>query len=198
MGISIRQSKVLFTFAGDTDEESYGSDDAGANITLSPFQRCKFYLRANTTELGQTSYAEVNTSQSSKNNNVLFIVIFSTLSVSGKYNQHNNVVYVAAPGKVGKINATTNESAIQLNWDPPDEPNGIVILYTVTWNEVGTVTDNNGEGSDNATSSSYDVTGLKAYTTYNISIAAWTEVGSGDPEYIQANTDVSGNFIIHK
>ena len=137
----------------------------------------------------------MNTSQSSKKNNILFIIIFSALSVSGEYNQHNNVVYVAAPGKVGEIYATTNESAIQLKWNPPDKPNGIVILYTVTWNEVGTVTDNDGEGSDNATSSSYDVTGLKAYTTYNISIVAWTEVGSGDPEYIQANTTVSGNFF---
>ena len=108
------------------------------------------------------------------------------------------MVYIAAPGQVGQINATTNESAIQLNWDPPEKPNGFIILYTVTWNEVGAVTDNDDDLSDNTKSTSYDVTGLKAYTTYNISIAAWTEVGIGDPKYIQAYTTISGNLFVHK
>ena len=112
-------------------------------------------------------------------------------------NQHNNVACIAAPGPVNVTKVSTNESAIHLKWDPPEEANGIIILYTVTWNEVGTVTNNGGNGNDSVTITSIDITGLKAYTTYNISIAAWTEVGSGDPQDILANTDVSGNFIVH-
>ena len=110
----------------------------------------------------------------------------------------NNTFYIAAPGQVGQINATTNESAIQLNWDPPEKPNGFIILYTVNWTEVGTVTDTDGEGSADTKNTSYDVTGLNSYTTYNISIAAWTKVGRGDPEYIQAYTTISGNLFVHK
>ena len=127
----------------------------------------------------------------------LHISAIRTLLFAGKYN-HNNVACIAAPGPVSVTVVSTNESAIHLKWNPPEEPNGIVILYTVTWNEFGTVTNNGGNGNDSVTVSSIDITGLKAYTTYNISITAWTEVGSGDPEYIQANTNVSGNFFLHK
>ena len=54
--------------------DSYATED---QILLDPFQRCKFSLRADTTELGERSYAEVNTSQSSKKDNVIFITRFS-------------------------------------------------------------------------------------------------------------------------
>ena len=55
----------------------YDSDATEDQILLGPFQRCQFYLRANTTEPGEIIYAEVNTSQSSKKDNVIFITHFS-------------------------------------------------------------------------------------------------------------------------
>ena len=87
-------------------------------------------------------------------------------------------------------------STIRLRWEEPENRNGIMILYTVMWRELGIVGQENIENSENVTEPAYVLSSLAAYTKFWFSIAAWTEVGRGEFQNISAATEVAGIEII--
>ena len=71
-------------------------------------------------------------------------------------------------------------------WSRPSVPNGILVLYTITYNSTsGTVVSLTVHGD----SSGAVVTGLHPYTYYLFNVSASTRVGSGPALSIALRTD---------
>ena len=71
-------------------------------------------------------------------------------------------------------------------WSRPSVPNGILVLYTITYNSTsGTVASLTVHGD----SSGAVVTGLHPYTYYLFNVSASTRVGSGPALSIALRTD---------
>ena len=104
---------------------------------------------------------------------------------------------ISAPGSVGTFNISSNESSVHLSWEEPEDRNGPITQYTVTWVEDGLVGYGASVNSANITNpniTSFTLHDLASYTVYNITITAWTVIGEGDPSFTQAETGVSGKI----
>ncbi|KAL5486467.1 hypothetical protein EMCRGX_G018950 [Ephydatia muelleri] len=88
-----------------------------------------------------------------------------------------------APGPVTGLQAFNKTfTTITLTWQPPPVPNGVIIMYQVTYSTNGVVNTNN------TTTPPVTVTGLVPRTTYTFSVTAYTITGPGTPLQVQTST----------
>ena len=80
----------------------------------------------------------------------------------------------------------TSTSGFTLEWDPPSNPNGIIDFY-----QVGLFVDNNLDlpalDPVNVSSTTYNFTGLAAFTRYSVQVCAYT-IGCGDIATLNVST----------
>ncbi len=82
----------------------------------------------------------------------------------------------AVPGAVSNLTGKLNFTSVVLSWAPPQEPNGIIIAYEVTY------TINGGNLTRvNVTDNMIIIAELKPTTSISdISVSAYTSVGQGE------------------
>ena len=73
-------------------------------------------------------------------------------------------------------------TTITLTWQPPPVPNGVIIMYQVTYSTNGVV------NTYNTTTPPVTITGLVPRTTYTFSVTAYTITGPGTPQQVQTST----------
>ena len=96
----------------------------------------------------------------------------------------NIAVPYDAPGHL-RVNAITSTTC-NLMWSRPFVPNGILILYTITYNSTsGTVASVTVDGNSTATV----VTGLHPYTYYIFNVSASTRIGNGPSASLVLRTE---------
>ncbi|XP_075130612.1 phosphatidylinositol phosphatase PTPRQ [Leptodactylus fuscus] len=72
------------------------------------------------------------------------------------------------------VSAGVNATAINLEWSPPAEPNGIITLYEIIYTNSTVIL------AQNTTSTTFTITDLNPYTLYRISVRAYTQFGHGN------------------
>ncbi|KAL5486530.1 hypothetical protein EMCRGX_G019023 [Ephydatia muelleri] len=87
----------------------------------------------------------------------------------------------AAPGP-GLQDFNKTFTTITLTWQPPPVPNGVIIMYQVTYSTNGVV------NTHNRTTPPVIITGLVPRTTYIFSVTAYTITGPGTPQQVQTST----------
>eukprot|EP00731_Ephydatia_muelleri_P018888 Em0011g928a len=88
-----------------------------------------------------------------------------------------------APGPVTGLQAFNKTfTTITLTWQPPPVPNGVIIMYQVTYSTNGVV------NTYNTTTPPVTVTGLVPRTTYTFSVTAYTITGPETPLQVQTST----------
>ena len=88
--------------------------------------------------------------------------------------------YDAVPGIVSDLTGQSNFTSIVLTWSAPQEPNGVIISYEVTYR----VSDGN-LVTTNTTDFRFTISSLTPGTNVTeISVSAYTSVGRGDPVQI--------------
>lgn len=94
-------------------------------------------------------------------------------------NFFNNVVAAIAPLNVRS--QVLSSTVISVAWDeiPPIDRNGIITLYEVFYVPLETFGGLISPEMVNTTDLSYELVGLQEYVNYNISVRAYTRVGSG-------------------
>ncbi|XP_046841964.1 titin-like isoform X3 [Xenia sp. Carnegie-2017] len=84
------------------------------------------------------------------------------------------------------VNVTLQRSSstvLNLTWEIPSDPNGIILGYYVSWSKV--LNDKNetvlmNRNSTNTTNTSFSISNLDPYSIYNVSLNAFTFVGNGE------------------
>ena len=81
-----------------------------------------------------------------------------------------------------------NSTSIQLSWERPSTPNGVIVHYSLSYN-----ISNDGGSSPSPvvvppTMTSYDVIGLNEFTYYTFTLAAVTREGSGPEANVTERT----------
>ncbi|EGD79414.1 hypothetical protein PTSG_09826 [Salpingoeca rosetta] len=100
----------------------------------------------------------------------------------------------APPGPPSNVQAdeelSDNGEVITVSWQPPYEPNGIVIKYTIYYQKLG------GTWQSVTTSSgsvrSVEIDGLDPISTYVVQVSAWTAAGEGERSNTIAPTTGQG------
>ncbi|XP_037775312.1 LOW QUALITY PROTEIN: uncharacterized protein LOC119572333 [Penaeus monodon] len=82
------------------------------------------------------------------------------------------------PGPPEVIDVVQSPNDIYLVWESPDEPNGIILLYNLSWINVAESTDK-GSVILPANQTSYRIRGLQSESVYSVLILAKTSAGWG-------------------
>ena len=88
-----------------------------------------------------------------------------------------------------RLQATNTFTTITLTWQPPPVPNGVIIMYQVTYSTDEVV------NSYKSTIPTVTVTGLLPNTTYTFSITGSTMTGIGTPQQVQSSTAAIREFM---
>eukprot|EP00731_Ephydatia_muelleri_P019006 Em0011g1046a len=94
----------------------------------------------------------------------------------------SSVVVVSVGPVVGLQAFNKTFTTITLTWQPPPVPNGVIIMYQVTYSTNGVV------NTYNTTTPLMTVTGLVPRTTYTFSVTAYTITAPGTPLQVQTST----------
>lgn len=88
----------------------------------------------------------------------------------------------AAPGPVYNFKSEITEQSVVLSWEPPLEPNGVILIYEVTYSVNGSIP----FVSNTTTGMRYlTILSLPLGTVLsNISVTAYTSEGRGETAYL--------------
>eukprot|EP00731_Ephydatia_muelleri_P018869 Em0011g909a len=93
------------------------------------------------------------------------------------------VTHQSTPGPVTGLQAFNKTfTTITLTWQLPPVPNGVIIMYQVTYSTNGVV------NTYNTTTPQVIITGLVPRTTYTFSVTAYTITGPGTPLQVWTST----------
>ena len=104
----------------------------------------------------------------------------------------NDVLLAPRVAPAVKNLTVLNSTAIVVEWFPINDTREVVIGYTITWQRQGHKRQKMENISD-ASVTNFVLTGLRKYTNYTISVAAYNSMGAGpDSEMTLVQTDADG------
>ncbi|KAL5479268.1 hypothetical protein EMCRGX_G022767 [Ephydatia muelleri] len=108
----------------------------------------------------------------------------SAVNSDGAMGPYSSPLLVAtALRPVSGLQATNNTfTTITLTWQPPPVPNGVIIMYQVTYSYNGSV------NTYNTTTPPVTITELVPMTTYTFSVVCYTISAPGTPQQVQTST----------
>ncbi|XP_026003110.1 tyrosine-protein kinase receptor Tie-1 isoform X2 [Astatotilapia calliptera] len=95
------------------------------------------------------------------------------------------------PGPSSPLNVKAvplSMSAIQVKWQPPDDPNGGILKYIIEYQPVGQVSPHPWVDTDDGNKTTKDVTALNGSTVYQFRVRAFSKVPGEWSNYVQAKT----------
>ncbi len=106
---------------------------------------------------------------------------------------------IPVPGTVSSFTAVSRFPSVQLIWHPPQEPNGYIIAYEVTYsvNDSQLITVNTTNINTNFVIPQL-TPGTTSYLS-DISVSAYTKVGPGDPTFhanVTSSSENSSEFAL--
>ena len=111
--------------------------------------------------------------------------------VASYYFMYHMMLCLSEPGMVSNlISNGSDEDQINITWNQPSIPNGIIIMYDMRYRE----TDSNDSFIyvNGTTKTQHTIDGLTSFTNYTIGIRAHTIAGPGEWIDIQASTLLPG------
>ena len=97
------------------------------------------------------------------------------------------------------INCTPTNDSLELTWKPPTKANGVILRYTVTYQQTEVLQghDDLSTKQQNFSSEAGSIVGLWPYRKFNITIFASTGVGPGPAsDELECETAIGGNLSI--
>ena len=85
----------------------------------------------------------------------------------------------------GLIQSDSEIQVINITWNIPKVPNGVIIMYEIRYRESNS---NDPYNMANATNKQYSIGGLLPNTNYTIGVRAYTNVGPGEWSDTQIST----------
>ncbi|XP_077591289.1 phosphatidylinositol phosphatase PTPRQ [Stigmatopora nigra] len=121
-----------------------------------------------------------------------YVLTVTPATGAGAAHNHTSIMYLrtdddvpsSAPMLVSAVNLSS--SSIAVAWQRPLESNGEITEYTLMLSGPG------GSNTTHTPNSSFTLTNLQPYTSYNLSITAATRKGSGPPLVVMLHSDEGG------
>ncbi len=107
----------------------------------------------------------------------------------------NIQLFYAGPGLVNNLSVTPYPTSLQLSWSAPLLPNGIITTYQVVHYLSGSSME--AERVDQNTtdiSTTLTLTGLRPYTSYSVTVRAYTIAGAGEETSVMGTTEAARKF----
>ena len=189
-----------FTFRDTLD-----SLTLSVNVTdLMPFTSYECHVTANTSagEGPPSNNATAMTDEDGKSNTeytclIIFVVavdfLFDCLLLYLHFNSISTV-----PGIVENLNlALINSTHLNVSWEEPSEPNGVITGYNLTYSSVYLPNNNNtlADVITNLTDTQY-LLSVTPYTNYTIEVRAETGAGQGAASVSSIMTPEAGNTCL--
>ncbi|KAI4883340.1 hypothetical protein NFI96_011187 [Prochilodus magdalenae] len=86
-------------------------------------------------------------------------------------------------------------TAVRVRWQPPDDPNGGIVKYTIEYKQVGQDSLHYWVDTDNGNKTTKDVTALNGSTLYQFRVRAFSSVPGEWSKFVQARTQGDGSVI---
>ena len=93
----------------------------------------------------------------------------------------------------GLIQSGTDIQVINITWNIPTVPNGVIIMYEIRYRESNS---NGPYNMINTTNTQYSIGGLLPNTNYIIGVRAYTSVGPGEWSDTQICTSNRRRFLV--
>ncbi len=103
--------------------------------------------------------------------------------------------FYAGPGLVNNLSVTPYPTSLQLSWSAPALPNGIIIAYQVAHYLLGSgIEAGRVEQYTTDISTTLTLTGLRPYTSYTVTVRAYTIAGAGEETSVVETTEAARKF----
>uniref|UniRef100_A0A1X7U121 Fibronectin type-III domain-containing protein n=1 Tax=Amphimedon queenslandica TaxID=400682 RepID=A0A1X7U121_AMPQE len=119
-------------------------------------------------------------------------------NMNGPARQEIQLTAESIPGVISDLRHGKLPTAINIVWNPPTIPNGIITVYEIRYRES---TSTGPYNIANTTNTYYSIVGLIPNTSYTIGVRAYTSIGPGewtDREYTTIEIPVIETFSITK
>nr|XP_020458563.1 tyrosine-protein kinase receptor Tie-1 isoform X2 [Monopterus albus] len=104
-----------------------------------------------------------------------------------------NIGNIAGPSSPRNVQALPlSVSAIQVRWQPPEDPNGGIIKYTIEYQPVSQGSPHIWVDTDDGNKTTKDVTALNGSTLYQFRVRAFSKVPGEWSKFVQAMTQGDG------
>ena len=85
------------------------------------------------------------------------------------------------PGPVSSLSATTAVTQLTVSWNPPSEPNGVIIVYELRYSSSNEMClCNSSTATVNTSATQHTLRGLPRNTFFTFSVRAYTIIGPGE------------------
>ncbi|KAA0712958.1 Tyrosine-protein kinase receptor [Triplophysa tibetana] len=111
---------------------------------------------------------------------------------------HHIHIYKQGPSSPRNVHADPlSVSAVRLRWQPPEDPNGGIVKYSIEYQPVGQSTLHPWVDTDNGNKTTMDVSSLNGSTLYQFRVRAFSKVPGEWSTFVKARTQGNGyaNFI---
>lgn len=100
-----------------------------------------------------------------------------------------------SPGPSSPLNVQAlplSVSAVQVRWQPPDDPNGRIIKYVIEYQPVGQGDPHPWVDTDDGNKTAKEVAALNGSTLYQFRVRAFSKVPGEWSKFVQAATQGDG------
>lgn len=102
-------------------------------------------------------------------------------------------IFVSGPSSPRNVQAEPlSVSAIQVKWQPPEDPNGGIIKYIIEYRTVEPGSPHPWVDTDDGNKTTKDVTALNGSTKYQFRVRAFSKVPGEWSKFVQAKTEADG------
>uniref|UniRef100_A0A673KAW9 receptor protein-tyrosine kinase n=1 Tax=Sinocyclocheilus rhinocerous TaxID=307959 RepID=A0A673KAW9_9TELE len=111
---------------------------------------------------------------------------------------NGKITYDLSPGPSSPRNVQADAlsiNAVRLHWQPPEDPNGGIVKYSIEYQPVGQSSFHPWVDTDDGNKTMKDVTYLNGSTLYQFRVRAFSKVPGKWSKFVQARTRGDGNYI---
>lgn len=116
---------------------------------------------------------------------------------SVKWNWCGKIAYDLSPGPSSPRNVKADAlsiNAVRLHWQPPEDPNGGIVKYSIEYQPVGQGSFHPWVDTDDGNKTTKDVTSLNGSTLYQFRVRAFSKVPGEWSKFVQARTRGDGKW----
>lgn len=116
-----------------------------------------------------------------------------------KWSWSGKIMYDLSPGPSSPRNVQADAlsiNAVRLQWQPPEDPNGGIVKYSIEYHPVGQSSFHPWVDTDDGNKTTKDVTSLNGSTLYQFRVRAFSKVPGEWSKFVHVRTRGDGKWPV--